>query len=182
MNFKKSEIFSIWIPRRYRLVGAACPTEGRWRSSQWGRMAGSARVDSRSTKHALDDLKHQLINFWKNEFSMIFRKTHEFSKNLKIFRFRPSVSMSAALSKFWQGKPWKINDFAWFFMKKAWFWEVFRVWRPAESLPHGSPGPGTSFMMFLKILKFWKFLNRKFRHRIFQNMSTFQLKPRYVVI
>ena len=37
-------------------------------------------------------------------------------------------------------------------------------------------------MMFLKILKIWKFQNRKFRHRIFQNMSTFQLKPRYVVI
>ena len=49
-------------------------------------------------------------------------------------------------------------------------------------IPTCSPGPGTSFMMFIKVLKISKFLNRKFRPRIFQNMSKFQLKPRYVVI
>ena len=50
------------------------------------------------------------------------------------------------------------------------------------STPTCSPGPGTSFLRFLKVLKILIFLNRKFHRRFFQNMPTFQLKPRDVVI
>ena len=48
--------------------------------------------------------------------------------------------------------------------------------------PARSPGPWTSFMMFLKVLKILKFLNRKIYLGIFENMSKFCHKPRYVVI
>ena len=54
--------------------------------------------------------------------------------------------------------------------------------RGRVSTPACSRGPGTSFLRFLEISKNLIFLNRKFCHGIFQNMSSFQLKPRYVVI
>ena len=44
------------------------------------------------------------------------------------------------------------------------------------------PGSRTSFLRVLEISKILIFLNRKFYHGIFQNMSSFQLKPRYAVI
>ena len=39
--------------------------------------------------------------------------------------------------------------------------------------PTRSPGSGTSFLRFMKKLKILIFLNRKFNHRFFQNMSKF---------
>ena len=50
------------------------------------------------------------------------------------------------------------------------------------STPTRSPGPGTSFMMFIKVLKILKFPNRKFYRGDFENVPTFWLKPRYAVI
>ena len=48
--------------------------------------------------------------------------------------------------------------------------------------PTCSPGPGTSFMRFMKVLKILKFLNRKFRHRIFANVSKILVMTKILVI
>ena len=54
--------------------------------------------------------------------------------------------------------------------------------RGRVSTPACSPGPGTSFLMFLKLLKILIFLSRLFHHGFFENVSKVWLKPRYVVI
>ena len=50
------------------------------------------------------------------------------------------------------------------------------------STPARFPGPGTSFMMFIKFLKILIFLNRKFHRGDFENVSKLQSRPRYLVI
>ena len=79
--------------------------------------------------------------------------------------------MSAAPSKFWQGKPWKSYVFHWFGMKKHEKTEAFRVWGVVWRPRHVAPGLGTSFLTFLKSLKILIFLNRKFHEGFFDFAS-----------
>ena len=66
--------------------------------------------------------------------------------------------------------------------EKIMFWDGLSSLRGCVFTPTRSPGPGTSFPMFLKSLKIYFFLNRKFRPRIFQNMTKILVRTKNLVI